>query len=229
MKRPKLPKINWRYAFGELTIVVVGILIAVALNAWWQGRQIAIEEEVVLREIHDALQQDLGILTTQLSTFHEKARRIELLSDHLARGGPYDDTLDVYFGAVYGLDIITVNTSPYESLKSRGTGLISDASLRSEVTSLYDLGYDNLDELHQTQRSAVLDLMRPYFLSHFEKLDFGKSATPVSYDYVRNDPYFRNLMAYRRQIIVGAEIPFYEQTIEAVRDLSAAIEAELNP
>lgn len=32
MKRPHLPKINWRYALGELTIVVVGILIAPALN-----------------------------------------------------------------------------------------------------------------------------------------------------------------------------------------------------
>ena len=58
----------------------------------------------------------------------------------------------IYFGAMYGLRIAPVNRSPYESLKSRGLGLVSDPALRMRIAEVYDRQYGMLDELKQTQR-----------------------------------------------------------------------------
>ncbi|NND70799.1 MAG: hypothetical protein HKN43_04410 [Rhodothermales bacterium] len=220
------PKIRWFAA--EILVVVVGVLVALALNAWWQGKQEAAQERIVLDELQTALQNDLVILSTQLATFRETVKKIDALSEHLEAARPYSDSLDAYFGSVYVLGIVAVNTSPYESLKSRGLGLISNAALRSDVTRLYDLRYRILVEIQETQRSAVLGIMRPYFLTHFEDLVFGVTATPFSYDQIAGDRYFHNLMAYRRQIIVSSEIPVYEQTIAQISKLQSSIEKELS-
>ncbi len=198
---------NWFAVVLEMLIVIVGVVVGFQITAWGQGRQDAAQEQAVLEELRVALESDFRVLSDQLDAYHTQVRKMNQLSDHFDRRGPYADTLDAYFGVVYGLSIVTVNTSPYESLKSRGLGLISDAALRSDVTRLYDLSYGYLDEIHKTQRSAVLDLMRPYFLNHFEHMVFGVTATPYAYDQLLDDPYFRNLLAYRQQIIEGTEIP----------------------
>ena len=31
-----LEPLNWRYAVGEVTLIVVGVLIALGLDAWWE-------------------------------------------------------------------------------------------------------------------------------------------------------------------------------------------------
>ncbi|WP_412061296.1 hypothetical protein [Rubrivirga sp. IMCC45206] len=218
---------NWFAVALDLVIVVVGVVIGFQVTAWGDARRAAADERTVQLELRDALRDDLGILEDQLAAFHEKVRRMDALSAHLDGGGLYADTLDAYFGAVYGLSLVTVNASPYESLKSRGLGILADPALRAQAARLYDLRYDLLDELQQTQRSAVLDLMRPYVLAHFSDMVFGVTATPLDYERTRADPYFGNLVAYRREIVVGTEIPFYEGTIAEVEALLAALDAAL--
>tara|TARA_R110001592_G_scaffold3704_2_gene21329 strand:+ start:4871 stop:5575 length:705 start_codon:yes stop_codon:yes gene_type:complete len=42
----------FKYAIGEIVLVVIGILIALQINSWNQKRQLQNEEKVILRNIH---------------------------------------------------------------------------------------------------------------------------------------------------------------------------------
>lgn len=209
-------------------MITVGILLALAARSWYDAGVQRTEERAALEELRTALVADHAALSTQLAAFRSSARKLELLGEHLAQQGAYSDTLDSYFGAMYGLSIVPLNASPYESLRSRGLGLVKDANLRTEITRLYDLRIESLDELHKTQRSVVLDALRPYFLRNFRDLLFHQNATPLDYNQVASDPEFRNLLDYRLQVMRAGEIPFYVETVGMVSDLIARLDAELN-
>lgn len=50
---------NWKYAIGEVFLIVIGISIALGANAWWENRQERIEEQAVLETLKRSLQVDL--------------------------------------------------------------------------------------------------------------------------------------------------------------------------
>ena len=41
----------WRYAIGEIVLVVIGILIALQINTWNEERKIKIEEQKILKDL----------------------------------------------------------------------------------------------------------------------------------------------------------------------------------
>jgi hypothetical protein len=43
--------LNWRYALGELSLIVVGVLIALAANSWWAERGERHRERAYLRQL----------------------------------------------------------------------------------------------------------------------------------------------------------------------------------
>jgi hypothetical protein len=84
-----------------------------------------------------------------------------------------------------------------------------------------------LDEMKRTQRSVVLDALRPYFLIHFKDLEFNRSATPLDYSFVASDQTFHNLLDYRLEVLETAEIPTHGLIVADVERLIEALDREL--
>ena len=51
-----------RYAFGEIILVVIGILIALQINSWNKNRIAKIEEKQILKNLHNEFQQNEYLL-----------------------------------------------------------------------------------------------------------------------------------------------------------------------
>lgn len=62
------PRIRWFAA--EITVVVAGVLIALALNAWWQGREQRQEQERLLVALLDEFESNRARLA-EIVAFHE--------------------------------------------------------------------------------------------------------------------------------------------------------------
>jgi hypothetical protein len=58
----------FKYAIGEIILVVIGILIALSINNWNQERILKIEEEGIVRNIHNEFLQNKTIIKTTLET-----------------------------------------------------------------------------------------------------------------------------------------------------------------
>jgi len=101
-----------KHAVVEVLLIVVGVLIALAASDWQNSRVDRRSELAVLRELHSALESDLGQLRPTFDRFQVIEASAQTLLDHMRAGGPYIDSLDVHFGAVYGTSAWLTLTGP---------------------------------------------------------------------------------------------------------------------
>lgn len=223
-----LRAINLRYALGELALIVAGILIALAISDWHDRRLQRANELSLLAEIRTALQADVAALELDLQRWHEMATQIEALVDVLEARPPYDPSMDALFGAVYGQRLTNLNTAAYESLNSVGLQMVSDPALRLGIARVFDHQYERLHTLNEVESQITFGVMRPYYLENFSGLVFLESATPVDYDALVADTYFRNIVDYRLITIKTNQLAVYAEAIEDIRRVLALLHQELH-
>lgn len=128
------------YAIGEITLVVIGILIALAVNNWNQeNKDHRLGKDYLLR-IHRDLVQDTinfrGIITSNNALREDIKRALDTLYQGVHNikqvkyiGGIYDKALDQFFSP---------NDNTYKGMISSGTlGLIQNLELKEEIVDLY--------------------------------------------------------------------------------------------
>jgi hypothetical protein len=221
---------SWGHAVEEIGLIVLGILIALAANSWWQDREDRHTELEALREMRAGLVLDLADLQADLDAYRKVESGSRLLLDHFQRGAPYTPALDSIFSFELIFRIHLSNSSPYESLRSRGLGLISDDSLRLEVIDYYGLRNSNIAIWNTSDTRLVDEAVRPYFRGRFV---IGRvpgtnrrSATPTDYPALARDPYFRGLLMDRLEFM-RLTIPEYETTIREARRLIGMIDRQV--
>lgn len=213
--------VNWRHAVGELFLIVVGILIALAISDWNDQRIERIQERALLDEIRSTLESDAAALESNLKLFTDAAQQINTLSNMLKEPPPYQPSMDKHFGVVYGLRITNLNTAAYETLKSVGLQSVSDRELRAAIARVFDFHYERLIGSHEIEREVNINVLRPYYLRHFRDLRFYRSATPIDYDAVVHDTHFKNIVHYRHQVLVHNQVSYYS---DAIKDMGTTLE-----
>ena len=191
------PSPRWMRPLGEIVLIVVSVLLALAVNDWSAGRENRRLELIMLRQMRSSLSADLDALTNVRTSVLVRESRIKALRADLDTGAPPNDSTDARFGAVIRFWDVPLNRSVYEALKIKGLNLVSDDSLRLRIVALYDQVYVNFDHAQADDRDFVVTVVRPYYLSNFRQIRFGDTATPLNYDRVLRDRYFRNLLDYR--------------------------------
>lgn len=140
-----------RYAIGEILLVVVGILIALQVNNWNENKKIRQTEFKLLAE----LKTDLIETKTDLLSDIEKANAILKSTDSLyqkiSARIKEENLFPVRISMLYVLDRSDLypKKSAYESLQAYGINLISNDSLRKNITDFYELHLLRVDHLEK--------------------------------------------------------------------------------
>jgi hypothetical protein len=80
MSENKMSK-YFKYAIGEILLVVIGIIIALQINNWNETRKEGIEESAILQNLHDEFSENKKLLeTTQKGTTSTKLAGFEIMS-----------------------------------------------------------------------------------------------------------------------------------------------------
>jgi len=122
-------------ALGEIGIVTIGILIAFALDAWWDDRSMARREQVHLRALASDFQQNV----TEIKRLIELEQTIVASSQELllrARKGATDsqDPLSKLVADIFSSARFEPVMGAYEALvNSAGLTLIQDDALRGAL------------------------------------------------------------------------------------------------
>jgi hypothetical protein len=122
------------YAIRETAIVTIGILLAFALNAWWEGHKQDREEAKHLR----ALASDFERNAQQLARLVKLEEEIANASLSLIKKGPAQDAETVHrlVGKVFSSGRFEPVMGAYEGLvNSSGLTLISNDVLREDLAS----------------------------------------------------------------------------------------------
>lgn len=137
----RVPKLNWTHAVGELAIVTVGILIAVAIDQWNDDRKLRSEELQALSSILNDINLDLRDLRFRLDAIAAKERSLDRVQIQLADGEIndfYQFLTDIVVGANYGWNQGSANRATYDDLIGSGRlGIIRDSDIRLRIAHYY--------------------------------------------------------------------------------------------
>ena len=127
----------FKYAIGEIILVVIGILIALQINNWNENRKNRAFEEEILKQIQSNLKKDEKTLQIIASNF----KKAVTSSNKLLNGNwnkNQKDSLKFWLADIIQFDRFQPLTNAYEVIKSKGLDLVSDKELRFLLGTYYD-------------------------------------------------------------------------------------------
>ena len=141
---------RWRWLFWETLIIVLGVLIAFAVNDYWSDRQDRELELQYLKRLHDDLKTDEAWVTGyNEGPMKAKFKALDAIAPVVRGREPAPDDvqtflMNVSLGGIGGASPnYFVNTTTFEDLKATGNlRLIRDTDIRSKINQYYS-GYEN--------------------------------------------------------------------------------------
>jgi len=226
---------NWRYAIGEVFLIVVGVTIALAATSWYEGRQEQRDEILVLQQLRQTLSEDLQDINMTWETTRQRERNLSALLNHLESDSPYTAELGVKFQSLLGWRIIRIKTAPFEALKVQGYKVISNAVLREKLISFYEDHYARLEYNLNLDRDFVIEKVQPYFFKNFvmgvaasNDIDGGtQDWVPKDYDKIKAEGYIANLCRFRADLLRRFALRQYDNTTAAINEILDKIDEEV--
>lgn len=135
----------FKYALGEIILVVIGILIALSINNWNEDRKNEKYQQEILTLINQNLQNDSIALSKELYISREANQLTDKLLKQVSSGN-YGDSLNNWMGKIISFERFKSQSSAFEILKAKGIDVITDKKLQLELISYYD---DNLYTVYE--------------------------------------------------------------------------------
>ncbi|MCO4821022.1 MAG: hypothetical protein KC469_03065 [Flavobacteriaceae bacterium] len=183
----------FKYAIGEIVLVVIGILIALQINNWNEGRKKQKEEIQILKEIKSTLIYDLNnaFPTLKNRAISRKKLSISLL-DAIKSGDEINDSINFIFLAAG--EIFRPSYTAYKGLESKGIDIIQNDSIKNSIIQIYDSDYVEVKIRLETNTFANLrDYNRPFLYNNF-KLNENQIYVPLRPKSLVNNEKFRIIL-----------------------------------
>lgn len=135
---PRRSRFGWRpglrWFAAEFLVVVSGVLVALALNAWWSGQQSAAQEEVYLLQLAEELAQaetrferSVDNTTTQLHTIQS------LLVAFTEPANADPDSIHLWLAQTASHNVPFLSLGVARGLASGDISVVRDDSIRTEL------------------------------------------------------------------------------------------------
>ncbi len=152
----------FKYAIGEIILVVIGILIALQINTWNEKKKESRKLKVVLTSVYKdlvadslAIHEDLEMVNLRVENNSKFQKRIYSSSANL------DTIINMmkYEFPIFWYQGVTYNTNTFNNLKSSGSFDILPESLKKELSDYYTLVAQNsrLSGIYLDQYRTQLD------------------------------------------------------------------------
>ena len=129
----------FKYAIGEIVLVVIGILIALGINNWNEENKKNKKEKLILNELINSIDKDLNAYERFLDPrLERKDNGLDSLYFYIFKNEGIPDSLFLKFYGKSKQNIhFRFDNGPFEALKSSGLDIIKNDSLRAKINSTY--------------------------------------------------------------------------------------------
>lgn len=217
------------YAGGEVVLVVVGILIALSINNSNEIRKQRIVEIEILEGIRNDILLDTVDLNSNIRSYQSHSRSDSIILDQLINKREMtNDFVNYIYNRVFGDLILTLHHSHFDEAKQKGLSIITNKSLRSEISRLYEFDYPSLVQIENSLEPLnSYKLLTNKFIPYFEHTDAGSVITEESYNKMTLDAnaifLIRHVSLLQAQVLSAFYIPARTKALE----ITAAIDEEL--
>ena len=163
-----------RYAVGEIMLVVIGILIAVQVNNWNEGRKERIQKNLLIQSIISDLKMDTLILnqtlrileedTTQVFGFVKRMSDSKVTVDTLIQIARYEFDPRIHVNT-------TFNDNTFKSLLSTGNLNILDKWIQDELLQINEMHDANISRTELNSGAYVSQITA--FARKYPLPDYG--------------------------------------------------------
>jgi len=215
----------FKYAIGEIILVVIGILIALSINNWNESRKTDAEEIKMLKNIKKALTSDIE---NQIEFHIERAQAgnesLELILDYIINKRPYNDSLKKHFPvlSIAGRITWTPQLTAYKRLESKGIEIIKKDELLEAILNIYNLDYPRILLTFDNYKRNIYEYGRPFARRKFKEDGFeteGSVLIPINYELLFDDVEFYNTI----RVLLGNNRTIYGRLTEIKGNLEQVI------
>lgn len=151
------------YAIGEIVLIVMGILIALQISEWNQGRKDGEQERIILQRIEEELSTELRLVSFRKQSLSEKKEamsRIERAFDEPRGGGHFEFLLDVRTASYFGSGFPGVQSLTFDEVVYAGKlSLIKNKELRVQIQNYYRVARSLEGQAENTWESEFTDII----------------------------------------------------------------------
>tara|TARA_R110001592_G_scaffold3704_2_gene21325 strand:+ start:1335 stop:2084 length:750 start_codon:yes stop_codon:yes gene_type:complete len=226
----------FKYAIGEIILVVIGIIIALQVNTWNGNRKESIEEKALLESLYEnfifAKKQSEELIT------EEKELLIQILGVDFKK--PKKDSIlitnHIFKIAVWDLQTNKPTFNIYSNLKSTNKlSLIKNNNINQKFTDL-EFELTKLDDILQDRLNVHQIRIDNIFENDINFIPLVKSNIPeINIDDESKNNYNKMLKLQRIRNLLGMKLAFTQDVINIrknldneIGDLINLIKSELN-
>ncbi len=220
----------FKYAFGEIILVVIGILIALQINNWNEERKDDQAELKYLNQIKNSLRDNDLILKERIESDKRILKFGERLSNHIKSKKDLNDTIKQIFVILQYDQMVSFNMAAFENLKNEGLSFITNDDIKFEIINIHDQELKYIQNIFANQFENYLsEVVNPFFSKNFEwDLKEKKIVLePNDYQNLLKNKEITNIISatntYRNFAISN-----YSDTQKKIKELVIKLEKEIN-
>ncbi len=206
------------YAFGEILLVVIGILIALSINNWNQDRQNKIILGIYTKQLIEEVDQNISKLNTVIDEESKLVIQLDTVIDLLAKKDFENNKMIRKAYALLSFEDFAPETVAFENLKLSGEfKLIQNINLRNAITS----AYNTFESVRLTQEVHYYNMktrIADYFLENANYMNIQETMPSFGKDQV-----FSNL-ALAARATLKQKIKSCESSLEKMEELKLLLQ-----
>ncbi len=224
------------YGIGEILLVVIGILIAVQINAWHENRTLKINETNILNQLNIDLKENYRELTELFALMEISNESGKKILSHLKYKNEVTDSLRFWVEGFSSSNIFNNANTSYKNLENSSKNIISNDSLRLRITLMYETDFANVHRREGMLYSAYFPDYKKELLKNFKTgpvmnqwLDelTLEVNTPINLKDLKQNESYKNVLVelYNFRVL---RLKWLKETILDLEHLIKDIDIEIN-
>ena len=213
----------FKYAIGEVLLVIIGILIALQINNWNDKRIERKELNTSLHSMIDELNQNIQFLVAEKE---DKQKRLLAIDNFKNVVDSSQDQRHIVFAVSDEIKSKEFNTI-YLSLKDeKKVRLIQSQELRNQITTFYEYELASLRDANTWHEKFVGENIDPYILENIPLFNNNDVDFKVINEFVKQSK-FKNILSTQKNIYEGY-VSNNEKVTQLAHDLKSKISSHLD-
>lgn len=222
----------FKYAIGEIVLVVIGILIALQINNWNEQRKTKDYETKMLYQVR----KDLILDTIYFNAVKARPMRVDKAVDKLInmkiKNIIHNDSIGLLFETTGTTMNYSYHSGAYESIRSVGLDRISNDSLRNHIAEMYDFtfprGKDLIESFQKEASEDYRQTLNTFFVYDVFNKNRSRPILKLKLDskLLFDEPQFANTLYLSKAYAVNT-ISRIEGLVSRITRLLQHIDSEL--
>jgi hypothetical protein len=214
------------YAVGEVALIFIGITLALAFGDMQEERRSRVEEISTLNDIARNLQANIKSIESTIDRDDQFLHQCQDAIDIVEARSLWQPEYGTVFEGCRWWTSPYHRSAAFDSLKTKGTDLVSDPEVRSTIVNLYEDVYArNVADMDREQWDFQSSVLLPLW-NQFLRTSQEQFTETSNYDALLDSSEFLNML-YNRSELLSRSIETQKQSLASTKEALAAIQTEL--